>query len=108
MLLCSHCAKACGKRVGSELSLPCDGGGFITNIDGVLTCKRLDRSLPDGTYLGSCSGCAVSNSMLRCESCKDGQGKGGPPTRVDITGCERFGNEFGKLVCILQTAKVEL
>ena len=56
-------------------------------------------NLPDGTYKDSCSGCALSEGRLSCESCQDGKGKA-HATSMATFGCHKYGNENGKLVCI--------
>lgn len=101
-LRCSHCAKKCGRRVPSELSVNCDMGSLV-NTDGKLTCqpKNADH-LPPGTYSSSCHGCSISDTALSCV-CLDGAGAAHSAS-ILLAGCLDIGNEQGKLVCTTRSA----
>jgi len=55
-------------------------------------------NLPDGTFLGSCHGCTVTETTLSCSACLDGAGAS-HPSSIPLANCYEFGNEQGSLVC---------
>ena len=68
VLTCSHCEKPCGARVHSRIeTTSCPDGAGITNRAGVLACKEVAGAtnadgVPEGNYLDSCQGCAVTET----------------------------------------------
>eukprot|EP00933_Yihiella_yeosuensis_P011803 TRINITY_DN119528_c0_g1_i1.p1 TRINITY_DN119528_c0_g1~~TRINITY_DN119528_c0_g1_i1.p1 ORF type:complete len:175 (+),score=27.61 TRINITY_DN119528_c0_g1_i1:168-692(+) len=105
MLLCSHCAKACGKRIESSVDLSsCNwqDGGKIINHDGTLRCEDPlppnGDNLPQGTFSGSCHGCKVEGDLLECVACLDGA-QNRHLTSIRLSACTHFGNKEGELAC---------
>ena len=54
--------------------------------------------LPPGPYKRGCTGCAVADGVLRCDSCRDGLGTV-LCTEIATAGCTSFMNNDGVLEC---------
>lgn len=105
VLSCSHCEKPCGARIQTSLdTTTCSEAATVTNSAGHLACKEPPPAnadnLPDGTYLGSCHGCTLSDGTLSCTECVDGAGKRQSST-LALAGCDltSISNEQGSLSC---------
>mmetsp|Transcript_6099 Transcript_6099/g.7495 ORF Transcript_6099/g.7495 Transcript_6099/m.7495 type:complete len:169 (-) Transcript_6099:254-760(-) len=107
MLQCSQCPKPCGAVVRSNI-VHIDACEAFGNNAGKLVCDTPsnEEELPDGTYLGSCEGCRLTdgeggNAVLSCSACKNT--KGGTDesdfTILSEGGCKVIGNDDGRLVC---------
>lgn len=83
----------------------CPDGAGITNRAGVLACKEVAGSInangvPEGNYLDSCQGCAVTGGTLTCAKCSNGSGKETASSlALDYCDLATISNQMGQLTC---------
>ena len=84
----------------------CPDGAGITNRAGVLACKEVAgatnaNGLPEGNYLDSCQGCAVTGGTLTCAKCSNGSGKE-TASSLALDSCDlaTISNAMGQLTCV--------
>jgi len=106
VLHCSHCLGKAGVFSAAQIPLAVCPDGLITNTKAKLYCY--DRplptanhvSLPNGTYLDSCFGCAASSEVIHCEVCLDDDGERILDVSAPAAHCTSFGfSEDGVLFC---------
>ena len=104
---CTHCPKACGKKVavGGQPIDKCPFG--FDNSDGELVCAKPPNAagLPAGSFQDSCGGCrrvgGADGKVLACSHCDGGPDGAAQETSLELkeVGCESVGNRDGVLVC---------
>ncbi len=77
----------------STVQLPCDAG--LANCNGLLNCE----DLPEGSYLGSCTGCVVNGGGCELDCNCPGAGTLPAPTSLALPCAEAVSNCDGILTC---------
>ena len=92
----------------------CSDGVGITNKAGVLVCKEVAGAtntdgVPEGNYLDSCQGCAVTDGTLTCAKCSNGASKETASSLV-LDNCDlaTISNQMGQLTCVWLAEKRRL
>ena len=120
-LTCTHCTGADGAHHSSSLSVhSCGEGEQLGNADGQLACestepaaddggrRQLDElppnaeGIPEGSYTGSCGGCALEGDSLTCSDCRAADGSV-RASSIPVASCNpaisTIGNSDGQLSC---------